>query len=328
MPAPEQPGTRLLTKEFKGNIGPCMISFSIPLLIPGLTITLVAFSDETGFSKYGELHILGMVVLVIALLLFFLGCVFRCFFQIIRIVPLDNETLTSVTTHDKLDKLKWNGKDNPSVQSQTKIADNNQTIYASTSTSSRDQNQNRKKPVTEQDNLSYSSSGTGSYTSESDTDNPNEEYTETQKNKHNLETLIREKNKNTHSLSKDSGGERVHLDPSIDTQDDSDVNTDLYPLKRLPKIDLKHTKFSYSSQDKPDEEMSILDETNGASPDEHTSAKRHLGDLPDLNGGTGRRMLSDGSYDTTSVTSTDSISGHIIRTDRGIYHAGTDSENF
>jgi len=63
--------------QIKGMLGPCMITFSIPLTIPGLTITLVAFSEDTTFKVYGTLHIVGILFLAVAIILIILGCILR-----------------------------------------------------------------------------------------------------------------------------------------------------------------------------------------------------------------------------------------------------------
>ena len=59
------------------DVGNCMVVFSVPLLLPGLILTSVAFVDETGFSKYGVLHILGFIFLLLSVLLLLTGCFVR-----------------------------------------------------------------------------------------------------------------------------------------------------------------------------------------------------------------------------------------------------------
>ncbi|XP_067670985.1 uncharacterized protein [Haliotis asinina] len=91
---------RLRNDEIKSLLGPCMISFAIPLLIPGLTITLVAFSDETGFSKYGALHIVGILILSTACVLLVVGCVIKCTWKS-KVFPMMQVASHKVTTHEK-----------------------------------------------------------------------------------------------------------------------------------------------------------------------------------------------------------------------------------
>ncbi|XP_046567911.1 uncharacterized protein LOC124276333 [Haliotis rubra] len=91
---------RLRNEEIKALLGPCMISFAIPLLIPGLTITLVAFSDETGFSKYGALHIVGILILSAACVLLVAGCVIKCTCKS-KVFPMMQVASHKVTTHEK-----------------------------------------------------------------------------------------------------------------------------------------------------------------------------------------------------------------------------------
>lgn len=70
--------SRLKEPTTKFLIGPCMISFGIPLIVPGFVLTFVAYNDETGFNKYSALHIVGFVCLVISVILIILGCVCNC----------------------------------------------------------------------------------------------------------------------------------------------------------------------------------------------------------------------------------------------------------
>lgn len=65
------------TDQIKAMLGPCMITFAIPLTIPGMTITLVAFSEDTTFETYGALHIVGILCLAAAVILLILGCTLR-----------------------------------------------------------------------------------------------------------------------------------------------------------------------------------------------------------------------------------------------------------
>ncbi|XP_046367336.1 uncharacterized protein LOC124142743 [Haliotis rufescens] len=87
-------------EEIKSLLGPCMISFAIPLFIPGLTITLVAFSDETGFSKYGTLHVVGILILSAACVLLVVGCVIKCTCKS-KVFPMMQVASHKVTTHEK-----------------------------------------------------------------------------------------------------------------------------------------------------------------------------------------------------------------------------------
>ncbi|CAL1542819.1 unnamed protein product [Lymnaea stagnalis] len=71
---------KFLNDDAKPCAGMCMLAFAVPLLIPGITLTVVAFQDETGFAKFGALHIIGMVILAVAILLAVTGVILniRC----------------------------------------------------------------------------------------------------------------------------------------------------------------------------------------------------------------------------------------------------------
>ncbi|XP_041362561.1 uncharacterized protein LOC121378456 [Gigantopelta aegis] len=69
---------KLRDPQTKTAMGPCLVTFAIPLFIPGFTLTLVAFQDETGFSKYSALHITGMFFLASATLLLVVGIAMKC----------------------------------------------------------------------------------------------------------------------------------------------------------------------------------------------------------------------------------------------------------
>ena len=63
--------------QIKSMLGPCMITFAIPITIPGVTITLVAFSGDKALPLYGALHVTGLVLLILAVMLIFVGCILK-----------------------------------------------------------------------------------------------------------------------------------------------------------------------------------------------------------------------------------------------------------
>ena len=68
--------------DYKTLMGPCLISFSIPLLIPGVVLTVVgSYGNEHTFPSFGGWHITGIVILTIAVSLLLIGIVFKCFFR-------------------------------------------------------------------------------------------------------------------------------------------------------------------------------------------------------------------------------------------------------
>ncbi|XP_061182634.1 uncharacterized protein LOC133190969 [Saccostrea echinata] len=77
--------------QIKSMVGPCMITFSIPLTIPGLTITLVAFSDEKSFPVYGPLHITGLIILVISVFLIVFGCILKFIWKPIILPDIERQ---------------------------------------------------------------------------------------------------------------------------------------------------------------------------------------------------------------------------------------------
>ena len=68
--------------DYKTLMGPCLISFSIPLLIPGVVLTIVgSYGNEHTFPSFGGWHITGIVILTLAVSLLLVGIVFKCFFR-------------------------------------------------------------------------------------------------------------------------------------------------------------------------------------------------------------------------------------------------------
>lgn len=68
-----------------------MVTFAIPLTIPGLTITLVAFSDEKSFPVYGTLHITGLIILTISVILIISGCILKFIWKPIILPDIERQ---------------------------------------------------------------------------------------------------------------------------------------------------------------------------------------------------------------------------------------------
>lgn len=88
---------RKLTSQFqqmRSVMGPCLVIFGLPLTIPGTAITIVPFYDETGFSKYGGLHIMGFFILFLSVGFIVSGCVLNCMRKA-TISPLEQVHLVS-----------------------------------------------------------------------------------------------------------------------------------------------------------------------------------------------------------------------------------------
>ena len=68
--------------NYKTLMGPCLISFSIPLLIPGVVLTVVgSYGNEHTFARFGGWHIAGIVILVFSTSLLLIGIVLKCIFR-------------------------------------------------------------------------------------------------------------------------------------------------------------------------------------------------------------------------------------------------------
>ena len=68
--------------DYRTLLGPCMISFSIPLLIPGVVLTVVgSYGNEHTFPTFGGWHITGIVILTFSTSLLLLGIVLKCIFR-------------------------------------------------------------------------------------------------------------------------------------------------------------------------------------------------------------------------------------------------------
>lgn len=68
--------------DFRTLLGPCFISFSLPLLIPGVVLTVVgSYGNENWFPLFGGWHVTGFVILCIAIILLVSGIVLKCCFR-------------------------------------------------------------------------------------------------------------------------------------------------------------------------------------------------------------------------------------------------------
>ncbi|BFZ03618.1 hypothetical protein BsWGS_06657 [Bradybaena similaris] len=88
-------------EDTRPSTGMCMIVFAIPLLIPGIVITTVAFQDETGFSRFSALHVFGMVLLATDLMLLATGIALCIRFKP-KVIPVDFSQV--ISTHKKIRK--------------------------------------------------------------------------------------------------------------------------------------------------------------------------------------------------------------------------------
>ncbi|GFO38108.1 hypothetical protein PoB_006461300 [Plakobranchus ocellatus] len=80
------------------TLGTSMIVFAVPLLLPGITLTAVAFDDDTSFSKYGALHVIGMILLCMSGLLLLVGIFLNIRFHD-KVAPEDVH-IHKVSTHE------------------------------------------------------------------------------------------------------------------------------------------------------------------------------------------------------------------------------------
>ena len=68
--------------DFKTLLGPCFISFSLPLLVPGVVLTVVgSYGNDNWLPAFGGWHLAGIVILSIAVLLLISGIVLKCFYR-------------------------------------------------------------------------------------------------------------------------------------------------------------------------------------------------------------------------------------------------------
>lgn len=68
--------------DYKTLLGPCFISFSIPLLVPGVVLTVVgSYGNQSSFPTYGAWHVIGLVFLSLSLLLLISGILLKCFYR-------------------------------------------------------------------------------------------------------------------------------------------------------------------------------------------------------------------------------------------------------
>lgn len=79
--ATEEEKKKYWCDQIKTMAGPCLITFAIPLMIPGVTLTLVAFGNDNAFPKYGALHIIGILILGLAVIFLMTGCFLRFYWR-------------------------------------------------------------------------------------------------------------------------------------------------------------------------------------------------------------------------------------------------------
>ncbi|XP_045213426.1 uncharacterized protein LOC123564137 [Mercenaria mercenaria] len=83
--------------NYKTLLGPCFISFSIPLLVPGVVLTVVgSYGNESSFPTFGAWHIIGIAILSFAVLLLTLGIVLKCCYR--PVISADIEQHLSPTS--------------------------------------------------------------------------------------------------------------------------------------------------------------------------------------------------------------------------------------
>lgn len=83
--------------DFKTLLGPCFISFSIPLLVPGVVLTIVgSYGNENTFPTFGGWHIVGILFLICAVLLLVIGILLKCVYR--PIISIDIERHLSPTS--------------------------------------------------------------------------------------------------------------------------------------------------------------------------------------------------------------------------------------
>ncbi|XP_052262571.1 uncharacterized protein LOC127866186 isoform X2 [Dreissena polymorpha] len=65
--------------NYKTLLGPCFVSFSVPLLVPGVVLTVVGSIDnDVTFARFSGWHIAGIAILTFALVLLLVGIILKC----------------------------------------------------------------------------------------------------------------------------------------------------------------------------------------------------------------------------------------------------------
>ena len=83
--------------DFKTLMGPCFISFSIPLLVPGVVLTVVgSYGNESSFPTFGAWHVAGISILSFAIMLLICGIVLKCCYR--PVISADIEQHLSPTS--------------------------------------------------------------------------------------------------------------------------------------------------------------------------------------------------------------------------------------
>lgn len=83
--------------DIKTLLGPCFVSFSLPLLVPGVVLTVVGtYGNENTFPLFGAWHITGIVMLSIAVIMLFSGIILKCCYR--PIISADIEEHLSPTS--------------------------------------------------------------------------------------------------------------------------------------------------------------------------------------------------------------------------------------
>lgn len=83
--------------DYKTLMGPCFVSFSVPLLVPGVVLTVVgSYGNESSFPTFGAWHIAGIAILSFAVLLLISGIVLKCCYR--PVISADIEQHLSPTS--------------------------------------------------------------------------------------------------------------------------------------------------------------------------------------------------------------------------------------
>ncbi|KAK3610764.1 hypothetical protein CHS0354_028163 [Potamilus streckersoni] len=114
--------TRIIEHHnYKTLFGPCFISFSIPILIPGLTLTFIGiYGNDTNFPKFGGWHIAGIVILSFAVVLLIIGIILRCIFRPLITPDIEAHLTPAHSIY---------GRDNQAFTSKERIIETMNNIY-------------------------------------------------------------------------------------------------------------------------------------------------------------------------------------------------------
>lgn len=217
--------------NYKTLLGPCFVSFSVPLLVPGVVLTVVgSIDDDTTFARFSGWHIAGIAILTFALVLLLVSIILKCCIKPVLSADIEKHLTprsSRVTGHKNL------GYENDTVYSGNsrstnkvahrdgggdRVVSTHEKKEASTS------NADKQRTVKQSGNASASANETTTKPSNTDGAKPKELKT-TAHNKHPIGNLHPQALSDTSNPSKASPVpvKVTHVKPSISLKPDADA---------------------------------------------------------------------------------------------------------